>query len=152
MTVACGEKEINERAIWPVVTAYCILMYTRSPKRLSAFQKLLTVTAVKGHADDSVSSHTFIHDGFSQELIGWRGGGSNFALDIELNPDKNLGTIIDFQKKKVCLPPWILFIWMSQNSMCNLVKGLPLFRREGLEDPVTKNLGAKKYIFHLFFC
>ena len=80
------------------------------------------------------------------------GGGSNFALDIELNPDKNLGTIIDFQKKKVCLPPWILFIWMSQNSMCNLVKGLPLFRREGLEDPVTKNLGAKKYIFHLFFC
>ena len=55
VTVACGQKEVTENAVWPVITAYCVLMYTRNPNRLSAFQKLFTIAAVKGDANDTVS-------------------------------------------------------------------------------------------------
>ena len=55
VTIACGVSDVKETDIWRIVAAYCILMYTRNPRQLSAFQKLFTVAAVKGHVDDSVS-------------------------------------------------------------------------------------------------
>ena len=57
LAVACGSKEASENAVWPIVTAYSILMNVRNPKNLTAFQKLYTLAAVSGQATDEVSFH-----------------------------------------------------------------------------------------------
>ena len=54
VTTACAWPKVPDKTVIPVVVAaYCILMKARDP-HLSAFQRIVTVSLMKGHCDDKV--------------------------------------------------------------------------------------------------
>ncbi|KAH3729937.1 hypothetical protein DPMN_055915 [Dreissena polymorpha] len=53
-TIATGGKELQGTKMAPVATAYAVLMNAHSDK-LSAWHRMTTIVAIKGHLEDSVS-------------------------------------------------------------------------------------------------
>ncbi|KAH3851819.1 hypothetical protein DPMN_094306 [Dreissena polymorpha] len=50
-TIATGGKELQGTKMAPVVTAYAVLMNAQSDK-LSAWHRMTTIVAIKGHLED----------------------------------------------------------------------------------------------------